>query len=141
MSVSSVGLRIEDTGLSEPGVWGGLCPFKDFGRSVYPISIRGTYYAHHITTRPHPPGFIDLPKALKTIKSVGTAACVLQKPAKFLFSDFFFFLKSPQTSTVKLTKGVGHLSTMSLIQSEAIRESEDYWKIVNIVHMIGPECD
>ena len=36
--------------------------FNDFGRSVNPISTRGTDYAHLITTGT--PGFSDLPTAL-----------------------------------------------------------------------------
>ena len=42
------------------GVWargGGDHPRPDFGRSVKPISIRGTAYAQHITTRPLFPDF------------------------------------------------------------------------------------
>ena len=35
-----------------------------FGSSVNPISIRGTYYAQHKTTRPPSSGFLDLPTVL-----------------------------------------------------------------------------
>ena len=45
-----------------PGGGGGAMAPPDFGRSVNPISFRGTYYAHLITTGT--PGFSDLPTAL-----------------------------------------------------------------------------
>ena len=41
---------------------GGAMAPPDFGRSVNPISTRGTDYAHLITTGT--PGFSDLPTAL-----------------------------------------------------------------------------
>ena len=43
------------------GAGGAMVP-PDFGRSVNPISTRGTDYAHLITTGT--PGFLDLPTAL-----------------------------------------------------------------------------
>ena len=45
-----------------PGGAGGAMTPPDFGRSVHPISTRGTDYAHLITT--DTPGFSDLPTAL-----------------------------------------------------------------------------
>ena len=41
---------------------GAHAPYPNFGRSVNPISTRGTNYAHIITTGT--PGFSDLPTAL-----------------------------------------------------------------------------
>ena len=46
------------------GVVPGGVAHPDFGRSVNPISTRGTDYAHLITTGI--PGFSDLPTALHT---------------------------------------------------------------------------
>ena len=45
-----------------PGGAGGAMAPPDFGRSVNPISTRGTDYAHLITT--DTPGFLALPTAL-----------------------------------------------------------------------------
>ena len=45
-----------------PGGAGGAMAPPDFGRSVNPISTKGTDDAHLITT----PGFSDLPTALKS---------------------------------------------------------------------------
>ena len=45
----------------------GVVPGGDFGRSVKPISTRGTDYAHLITTGT--PGFSDLPTALRIKES------------------------------------------------------------------------
>ena len=33
----------------------GAIALPDFGRSVYPILVRGAHYTHHITTCPPPP--------------------------------------------------------------------------------------
>ena len=49
-----------------PGGAGGAMAHPDFGRSVNPISTRGTDYAHLITTGT--PGFSDLPTALNSCK-------------------------------------------------------------------------
>ena len=56
-SLFSCSTDATNTGLSSLGVPGG-----DFGRSVNPISTRGTDYAHLITTGT--PVFSDLPTAL-----------------------------------------------------------------------------
>ena len=45
-----------------PGGAGGAMALPDFGRSVNPMSTRGTDYAHLITTGT--PGFSDFPTAL-----------------------------------------------------------------------------
>ena len=50
------------TGLSEPGVPGGVIAPSDFGRSFNPISTGGEGYAYDITNCPS--GFLDLPMAL-----------------------------------------------------------------------------
>ena len=55
------GQRYNGTGVSSLGVPGAMAP-PDFGRSVNPISTRGTDYAHLITT--DTPGFSALPTAL-----------------------------------------------------------------------------
>ena len=44
------------------------CAHPDFGRSINPISTRGTDYAHLITTGT--PGFSDLPTALLTVDTM-----------------------------------------------------------------------
>ena len=51
----------------------------DFGRSVNPISTRGTDYAHLITTGT--PGFTDLPTAL--LRLFDFNLCSMQVPDEF----------------------------------------------------------
>ena len=55
-------LSLKFRGVVSEGAGGAMAP-PDFGRSVNPISTRGTDYAHLITTGT--PGFSDLPTALK----------------------------------------------------------------------------
>ena len=53
-----------ETKITKRGVVsGGAMAHPDFGRSINPISTRGTDYGHLITTGT--PGFSDLPTALK----------------------------------------------------------------------------
>ena len=56
-----------------PGCAGCAMAHPDFGRSVNPISTRGTDYAHLITSGT--PGFSDLPTALHYICLVASV-CV-----------------------------------------------------------------
>ena len=75
-----------------PGCAGCAMEHPDFGRSVNPISTRGTDYAHLITACT--PGFSDLP----------TALC-MPKSSTFLFSDKDF-------NTMDLYSVVVHLQTL-----------------------------
>ena len=59
---ASASLQLTSQGCHPWGCQGSMAPL-DFGRSVNPISTRGTDYAHLITTGT--PGFSDLPTALK----------------------------------------------------------------------------
>ena len=68
--------------LSEPKGWGGSVP-PGFGKSVNPISTRGTDYAHYYTTCPLPPGISKLPTALHC---TGKAECGNLHRARFMCS-------------------------------------------------------
>ena len=50
--------------VGEPEGRGIILFLSDFGGSVNLISNKGANYAHHSTTCPKPPGFLDLPTAL-----------------------------------------------------------------------------
>ena len=74
----------------------GMAPI-DFGRSVIPISVRGSFYAHHITTGI--PGFSNLPTDLWN----GASQLLSSKNGGKLLS-VFYISTTKQQKTQKASK-------------------------------------
>ena len=81
----------------------GMAPI-DFGRSVIPISVRGSFYAHHITTGI--PGFSNLPTDLWN----GASQLLSSKNGEKLLS--VFYISTTHYQATKNQKGIKTFITL-----------------------------